>query len=156
MKLSEMRCAWKRLAAAVLSAVLLCQSAVYAAEYNFAYPTAPTKKGVHVAPGMEEDALELGIKHTTINLSVGDFMPSRGYRNSTHCVSFKFEGKTFWFAKNALARYDSELNRLARNNVIVTAILLLPNRTDDLQYLIYPKARGRSAPSKRTATASGT
>ena len=59
MKLSEMRCAWKRLAAAVLAAVLLCQSAVYAAEYNFAYPTAPTKKGVHVAPGMEEDALEL-------------------------------------------------------------------------------------------------
>lgn len=145
MKLSEMRCVWRRLAATVLAAVFLCQSAVYAAEYNFAYPTAPTKKGVHVAPGMEEDALELGIKHTTINLSVGDFMPSKGYRNSTHCVSFKFEGKTFWFAKNALARYDRELNRLARNNVIVTAILLLPNRTDDLQYLIYPKARGRSA-----------
>ena len=145
MKLSTMKGAWKRLTAAVIAAVLLCQSAVLAAEYNFAYPSAATKKGVHVAPGMEEDALELGIKHTTINLSVGDFMPSKGYRNSTHCVSFKFEGKTFWFAKNALARYDRELNRLARNNVIVTAILLLPNRTDDLKYLIYPSARGRSA-----------
>ena len=145
MKSSGTKRIWKRLAAAVLAAVLLCQSAVYAAEYNFAYPKAKSKKGIHVAPGMEEDALELGVNHTTINLSVGDFMPSRGYRNSTHCVGFQFEGKTYWFAKNALARYDSELNRLARNGVIVTAILLLPNRTDDLSYLIYPAARGKSA-----------
>ena len=145
MKLSGTKSMWRRLAAIIFAAVFLCQSAAFGAEVNFAYPKAKSKKGIHVAPGMEEDALELGINHTTINLSVGDFMPSRGYRNSTHCEAFQFEGKTFWFAKNALARYDRELNRLAQNGVIVTAILLLPNRSDDLKYLIYPSARGKSA-----------
>ena len=135
----------RRLVLIVLAAALLFGGTAYAAEYSFAYPTANSKKGLYVCPGMEEDALELGIKHTTINLSVGDFMPSRAYRNSTHCVGFNFEGKTFWFAKNALARYDNELNRLSRNGVIVTAIVLLPNRSDDLQNLIYPAARGKSA-----------
>lgn len=136
---------WRRLAAMLLAAVMLCTGAASAAEVNYAYPTAKSKKGLYVCPGMEEDAVELGIKHATINLSVGDFMPSSAYRNSTHCIGFKFEGKTFWFAKNAIERYDRELNRLAQNSVIVTAILLLPNRSDDLRSLIYPSARGKSA-----------
>ena len=130
----------------VLLAVMLAGSgAVSAAELNFAYPTTTSKKGLYVTPGMEEDAIELGVRHATINLSVGDFMPSRGYRNSTHCVGFKYDGSTFWFAKNALERYDREMSRLAQNDVIVTAILLLPNRSDDLKNLIYPSARGTSA-----------
>ena len=130
----------------VLLAVMLAGSGtVSAAEVNFAYPTTTSKKGLYITPGMEEDAIELGVKHATINLSVGDFMPSRAYRNSTHCVGFKYEGTTYWFAKNALERYDREMSRLAQNNIIVTAILLLPNRTDDLKNLIYPSARGNSA-----------
>ena len=145
----------RRMISLLLVITLLSGSAVSAAEYSFAYPTSKSKKGLYVCPGMEEDALELGIMHTTINLSVGDFMPSSAYRNSTHCIGFKYEGKTYWFAKNAIARYDDELERLSRNGVIVTAILLLPNRSDDLQNLIYPSARGRrtarSSPAGRTA-----
>ena len=127
------------------AAVLLSGFTAMAAEKNFAYPKAKSKKGLYVCPGMEEDALELGIRHTTINLSVGDFMPAPAYRNSTHCIGFSYEGTTYWFAKNAIARYDQELSRLASNNVIVTAILLLPSRSDDLKSLIYPAARSRSA-----------
>lgn len=145
-----MKCPGKRFRRALflllmVSAVLMTGFTAMAAEKNFAYPKARSKKGLYVCPGMEEDAVELGIRHATINLSVGDFMPSSGYRNSTHCIEFKYSGKSYWFAKNAVARYDQELNRLAANNVIVTAILLLPNRSDDLRSLIYPAARSRSA-----------
>ncbi len=116
-----------------------------AAEAAYAYPGAPSKKGLYVCPGMEEDAIELGVKHATINLSVGDFMPAKAYRNSNHCIGYTYEGETFWFAKDAIAKYDRELIRLSQNNVVVTAILLLSERSDDLKYLIYPAARGKSA-----------
>ena len=129
----------------VLVMLLLTGTLAQAAEYNYAYPNVSGKKGLYVCPGMEEDALELGIRHATINFSVGDFMPSSAYRNHTHCESFAYEGTTYWFAKNALARYDQELKRLSQNGVLVTAILLLPNRSDDLKYLIYPAARNKSA-----------
>ena len=129
----------------MLVIALLTASVCRASEVNYAYPKASSKKGLYVCPGMEEDAAELGIKHATINLSVGDFMPSSAYRNNTHCVPFEYEGETYWFAKNALEQYDSELGRLAQNNVLVTAILLLPHRSDDLKYLIYPAARSKNA-----------
>ena len=135
----------KRFLPVLFAVLLLAADLVCAAEVNFAYPTAKSKKGLYVSPGMEEDAIELGIKHATINLSVGDFMPSKAYRNSTYCKKFKYGGKTYWFSKNALERYDRELKRLARNDVLVTAILLLPKRTDDLKNLIYPSARSKSA-----------
>ena len=125
--------------------LLLPAFAAQAATYSFPYPSAPTKKGLYVCPGMEEDALELGIRHTTINLSVGDFMPDAIYRNKTHCVPYVYEGTTYWFSKASLELYDNELGILAKNNVLVTAILLLPNRTDNLKYLISPAARGKSA-----------
>lgn len=131
--------------ALALSLVFLMLTGVQAAEFNYAYPKATSKKGLYVCPGMEEDAIELGIQHATINLSVGDFMPSSAYRNNTHCIPFVYEGTTYWFSKNAVAKYDSELIRLSGSNVLVTAILLLPNRNDDLKYLIYPAARNKKA-----------
>lgn len=124
---------------------LLSLSTAFAAEYDYAYPSASSKKGLYIRPGMEEDALELGVRHATINLSVGDFLPAPAFRNETNCIPFSYEGTTYWFSKQAVGQYDTELIRLAQGNVLVTAILLLPNRTDDLQYLIYPAARGKSA-----------
>ncbi len=116
-----------------------------AAEANYPYPTATNKKGLYICPGMEEDAVELGVQHATINLSVGEFMPAPGYRNELHCIPFEYDGATYWFSKTAVERYDTELTRLAQNNVLVTAILLLPKRSDDLQNLIYPAARKKDA-----------
>ena len=133
-------------AAAVIAAILLLmQVPACAAEYNHAYPAAITKKGLYVCPGMEEDAVDLGIQHATINLSVNDFMPAEAYRSETYSIPFEYEGTTYWFAKDAVGRYDEELLRLAQNKVLVTAILLLPYRSDDMQYLIYPPALGKSA-----------
>ncbi len=138
---------WRYLTGTMLAAVMVLSmlTVAGAAEADYAYPTSTNKKGLYVCPGMEEDAIELNVQHATINLSVGEFMPPKAYRNESHCVPFEFEGETYWFSKEALGRYDTELNRLAQNNVIVTAILLLPKRTDDLQYLIYPAARDKNA-----------
>ena len=141
---SKVKCL-KRLLLVFLAVILLGTNLVSAAEENYDYPSVKSKKGLYVSPGMEEDAIELGIRHATINLSVGDFMPTDAYRNSIYCEKFMYGGETYWFDKNALEKYDRELNRLARNNVLVTAILLLPNRTDALRNLIYPSALGRSA-----------
>ena len=125
--------------------LILSMSVPYAAaEVNFAYPKAATKKGLYVTPGMEEDALELGIRHATINLSVGDFMPGPGYQNDACCYAYTYGQKTYWISRAAVAQYDRELGRLAQNNVLVYAILLLPYRSD-LKNLIYPAARQKGA-----------
>lgn len=129
---------------AVLFALLTVAQGAMAAEVSFAYPKAATKKGLYVTPGMEEDALELGIRHTTINLSVGDFTPEPALQNEAHCYPFSYGGKTYWFSKAAIGQYDAELSRLSQNNVVVTAILLLPYRSD-LRYLVYPAARRKAA-----------
>ena len=130
----------------ILSVLLMVLTSLSAgaAEVSFKYPKASTKKGLYVTPGMEEDALELGIRHATINLCVSDFMPEPSLQNSIHCYPFDFGGKTYWFAKGAIAQYDRELSRLAQGNVLVTAILLLSYRSD-LKSLIYPAARKKSA-----------
>jgi len=128
----------------LLALVMFTGSCAVASEVSFAYPKAATKKGLYVTPGMEEDALELGIRHTTLNLSVGDFTPEPALQNENHCYPFSYNGKTYWFSKAAIGQYDRELNRLSQNNVVVTAILLLPYRAD-LKNLIYPAARNKSA-----------
>ncbi len=145
--MKELHAKWKRMLCILLVLVMAAFPFMEAgaADANYAYPGAPNKKGLYVCPGMEEDALELGIRHATINLSVGDFMPSKAYRKSSYCIPYVYEGEKYWFAKDAIARYDSELIRLSENDVLVTAILLLPKRTDDLKYLIYPDALGKSA-----------
>ena len=134
------------LAVRILAIILVLLTAVScpAAEVNFAYPKAVTKKGLYITPGMEEDALELGVRHTTINLSAGDFLAPSDYQNEAASYSFSYGGKTYWFMRGAVEQYDRELNRLAQNNVLVTAILLLPFRAD-LRYLIYPAARNKKA-----------
>ena len=128
----------------IILSLLLSALQAAAAEVNFAYPKAATKKGLYITPGMEEDALELGIRHTTINLSAGDFLAGPGHQNDLHSYPFLYNGKTYWFTRAALAQYDRELGRLAQSNVLVTAILLLPKRAD-LEYLIYPAARRKNA-----------
>ena len=131
-----------RLLACLLAMVMTFPAA--AAEVSFSFPKATTKKGIYVAPGMEEDALELGIQHTTINLSVGDFLAQPAHQNSNYCYSFSYNGKTYWFYKSAVSQYDRELSRLSQNNVLVYAILLLPYRSD-LKYLIHQAARKKGA-----------
>lgn len=134
----------KMISAIAILLIWLMVLPVFAAEVNFAYPKAPTKKGLYITPGMEEDALELGVRHTTINLSVSDFLPTPANRNSSYAYAFSYGGTTYYFAKHAIAQYDRELTRLAQNDVLVTAILLLPARSD-LKELIYPAARGKQA-----------
>lgn len=146
MRRGEKRNAFRYRIILILLALLMVLTplSVCAAEVSFKYPKASTKKGLYVTPGMEEDALELGIRHATINLCVSDFMPEPALQNSTHCHPFSYGGKTYWFAKGAVAQYDRELSRLAQGNVLVTAILLLSYRSD-LKSLIYPAARKKSA-----------
>lgn len=126
----------------VLSLILLLPS--YAAIYNFPYPTAENKKGLMIGDDMVEDALELNICHATFNFPITHMIAYKSECNSSKSYSFKYKGKKYWFRKEHIHAWDSVLQKLKQNNVIVTGILLVDKRSD-LKNLIYPSARGKKA-----------
>ena len=128
---------------AVLLSLLLATPSD-AALYNYSYPTAPDKKGLAIRAGMEEDALELGVHHTTINFPISQVLASRSEKKRSVSSSYRYQGKTYWFRKSQIRAWDSQLNKLKANNTIVTGILLMQYRPD-LKSLIYPNAQGKSA-----------
>ena len=127
---------------AALVMVLSC--CAYAARYHYPYPTAENKKGLALGADMEEDALELNVRHATINLPISWIIAPKNQQNSGQSISFRYKGKTYWFWKAAVHSCDSFLRKLKQNNVIVTGILLLQKRSD-LKELIYPAARKKKA-----------
>ena len=91
MKLSGTKSMWRRLAAIIFAAVFLCQSAAFGAEVNFAYPKAKSKKGIHVAPGMEEDAL----KQSSLFWGHAYQMSANGSVTDPFSMTYKSNGYVF-------------------------------------------------------------
>lgn len=115
-----------------------------AALYTDPYPAAPDKKGVALGADMEEDALELGIHHTTINFPISQFIAGKRERKKSRSYSYIYQGKRYWFRKANVNAWDRTLTKLKKNKVIVTGILLMQDRKD-LRNLIWPAARGKKA-----------
>ena len=130
--------------AVVLAALFLLPLRVEAAIYNYSYPTAPDKKGLTVWAGMEDDALELGVHHSTINFPISQVLATKAESNRGQSYAYKYRGKTYWFRKSEINARDRHLKKLKANNTIVTGILLMQKRSD-LRSLIYPSAQSRSA-----------
>ncbi len=110
------------------------------AKYTYAFPKATSKKGLQVSPNMLEDAIDLNVRHSALNIVFSELLPTAAERNNTFSVSYKYHGKTYWFRKALVYGYDAQLTALKENNVVVSAILLLGWR-DDLKSLIYPSGR---------------
>ena len=111
-----------------------------AASYKYAFPEASSKKGLQVKSEMMEDAQELNVSHSVINIVFTEMLASSSEQNSYSGIPFTFEGKTYWFRRSAIQSYDSQLKALTQNGVLVYAVLLLGYRDDCLD-LIYPGAR---------------
>lgn len=111
-----------------------------AAKYKYSFPTASSKKGLQVSAGMAEDAVELNVQHSVLNIVLTEMIPYEWECNKTKSISYKYQGKTYWFRRSVIEGYDSQLVALKENNTVVSAILLLGWR-DDLKYLIYPSGR---------------
>ncbi len=111
-----------------------------AAQYSYAFPTATSKKGLQVSANMLEDAIDLNVQHSAMNIVLSDLLPTAAEKNDTFSIPYQYHGKTYWFRRGLVNSYDAQLTALAENNVIVSAILLLGWR-DDLKSLIYPSGR---------------
>ncbi len=126
-----------------------------AAKYKYAFPKAVSKKGLQVSANMLEDAIDLNIQHSAMNIVFSELISSPAEQNNTFSYPYDYHGKTYWFRKALVNSYDAQLTALKENNVTVSAILLLGWR-DDLKSLIYPSGcvAGHSFYAWNTANAS--
>ena len=111
-----------------------------AAKYTYRFPTAVSKKGLQVSAAMTEDAVELNVHHSVLNIVFSDLISRREEYNRTASIPYKYHGKTYWFRRSVVESYDSQLEALKETKAIISGILLLGWR-DDLTYLIYPSGR---------------
>lgn len=110
------------------------------AKYKYKFPTAASKKGLQVSASMLEDAAELNISHSAINIVFTEMISAPSEQNENVSVPYKYHGKTYWFRRSAINGYDRQLKAMLETNTTVSAILLLGWR-DDLTHLIYPSGR---------------
>ncbi len=86
----------------------------------FDYPVADTKKGLQVVD--YEDARELGVRHSAINVNEGDFLMPAPEEGNT--IEFEHDGRTFYFRKSHVEKMDETFVGLTDIGCVITFILL--------------------------------
>lgn len=109
------------------------------AKYKTAYPVSKSKKGLQINTVLNKDTKQLGVKHATINIPLDWVIAKSGQINSGNCVSYKYNGKSYYF-DTIIYEYDRQIKELSAQNINVTAILLMQYQSE-LSYLIAPKGR---------------
>ena len=112
------------------------------ARYKYSFPKAASKKGLQVCGSMLEDAVDLNVRHSVLNINFTDLIATGAERNKSRGISYKYNGETWWFKKATVNHYDRQLKALKETDCIVSAVLLLGWR-NDLTYLITPGGRKR-------------
>lgn len=110
------------------------------AAYKYAFPTAASKKGLQVSADMLEDAEELNVNHSLINIVFTDLIAAPNEQNEAASIPYSYQGKTYWFRRGTVGSYDRQLMAQKDNGTVISAVLLLGWR-DDLTHLIYPSGR---------------
>ena len=80
------------------------------------YPDAMSKKGLLIELDMINDAMELGVKHTTINIPYHHMIGGN--------LEYQYNGKTYYFNEELIASYDKMISTFSGKSIVVTAILL--------------------------------
>lgn len=111
-----------------------------AAKYTYKFPTASSKKGLQVSASMLEDAVELNVRHSVLNIVFTEMIATKAESNKTVSISYKYHGTTYWFRRSVVENYDRQLTALKESGTVVSAVLLLGWR-DDLKNLIYSSGR---------------
>ena len=110
------------------------------ADYSYKFPKALSKKGLQVNANMMEDALELNVQHSVLNIVLSDLIVRESEPDSANTLSFTYNGKKYRIYKHLIDYYDKQLTALHKNGTVVSAVLLLGYRKD-LTWLIAPKGR---------------
>lgn len=82
-----------------------------------AYPQAKSKKGLLTDTAFGTDIEELGLSYTNVNIIVNELFRGSG-------CSYTYNGKTYQYSAQYIAKLDQTLLLYQRNNIIVNAILL--------------------------------
>lgn len=103
------------------------------AAYDFAFPTAENKKGLQINYDYTSDAMDLGVNHTIVNVTLNSL-----FAGGTE--PYTYNGTTYYFSADYLSYLDSVTSDMANSGVITSFILLLQydSQTTDL---ILPGAR---------------
>jgi hypothetical protein len=108
--------------------------------------SAPHQKGIGVPPlnRADHELFSLGLRHATVNIVVTALLrdiPAPGWQ------PWEFEGRIWFRNDRALQAHDTTLRLLAQNDILVSAILLIPNgRNPDgtpQSALVHPEAEAR-------------
>lgn len=86
------------------------------ASFTEEYPDAMSKKGLLIELDMLGDALNLGVKHTTINIPYHHLIGGE--------LEYSYNGVTYHFNKKLIESYDRMISSFSNKGIIVTAILL--------------------------------
>ena len=110
------------------------------AAYRYSFPKAVSKKGLQINADMLEDAEELNVHNSVINIDFSQLLAPPILQNPNASYAWKYNGKTYWFVKDSVSYYDRQLQSLKSTSSVNSAVLLLSWR-DDLKGLIYPQGR---------------
>ena len=86
------------------------------ASFTEEYPEAMSKKGLLIELDMLGDAMELGVKHTTINIPYHHIIGGN--------LKYRYNGQDYYFNEELIASYDKMISSFSNKGIIVTAILL--------------------------------
>ena len=86
------------------------------ASFTEEYPEAMSKKGLLIELDMLGDAMELGVRHTTINIPYHHIIGGN--------LKYHYNGKDYYFNEELIASYDKMISSFSNKGIIVTAILL--------------------------------
>ena len=86
------------------------------ASFTEEYPEAMSKKGLLIELDMLGAAMELGVKHTTINIPYHHIIGGN--------LKYRYNGKDYYFNEELIASYDKMISSFSNKGIIVTAILL--------------------------------
>lgn len=75
-----------------------------------------TKKGLLLDGDLLSDAMELGVKHTSINIAFHQILGEG--------IEYEYDGKTYHFSKKVIENYDKIVNTMRSKDIMVTAIIL--------------------------------
>lgn len=90
-----------------------------AATNTRAFPTTSTKKGLQVNPYMPEDAAELGVKHSVVNVVLNNIPCQSGG------ISYNYNGKIWHMDMGYIYSLDQIFAQQAANGSVISAILLM-------------------------------
>lgn len=116
------------------------------AQYQYAFPTASSKKGLLANSGMLSDIDELGVRHALINIELNQLVTNGNY-------AYTYNGKTYYLNSSVISSIDEYLIQLAKSNII-TSCVLLAKPVSSHPELIHPNVSGTSSANYYSLNAS--